>query len=380
VVAQTHDFYIITMPGLEDLCARELIALKNDIQILSTEKGGLLYRGRLESLYHANLHLRTAGRILWRIAQFKATNFRQLNKRTHQQQWAYYLPPGCLPALKVTAHQSRLYHSKAIEQSIEDAIRQYWHANDIVPLNNTDQTLFVRIEHDYVMLSLDSSGAPLYQRGIKSHGGQAPLRENIAAAILMLSGYDGKRPLIDPMCGAGTFSLEAALMAKSVAPGCFRKFAFEQWPALRRQQWQFLKKTALQDIQPLTQAMIFASDFDAEACGKLADSISGNHLTDAIDVRCTDFFDLKPPCRDGETIEPGLLVLNPPYGRRLSTGEDIQSFYRRVGLKLKTDFCGWQAAILIPHPQLAGTMPFEYRSIPIMHGGLNLTLIIGVIK
>ncbi len=377
VVARSHPFYVITVPGLEKLCVRELEDLHGDIRIQSSEKGGVLFEGKLETLYQSNLHLRTAGRILWRLAQLKATNFRQLEKKTAELPWAHFLPAGCLPAFKVTARQSRLYHTDAIGQHLTNAIRNYWEANGITAANDT-QTLYVRIDRDEAQLSLDSSGAPLWQRGIKTHGGQAPLRENMAAAILMLAGYDTQRPLMDPMCGAGTFSLEAALMARSIAPGSFRSFAFEQWPAFRPQQWQYQKNEALKKIRPWEQT-IFASDLDRGACEKLTQCVADHRLGDTVQVMCSDFFDIKPSSCFGRPVDPGLLVLNPPYGHRLVTDQETRIFYRNIVRKLIKDFARWRVAMLTPDPGFARNLPFKHRTLPMVHGGLKLTLIIGTI-
>jgi putative N6-adenine-specific DNA methylase len=381
VIAPRHLCYAVTAPGMEQLCAQELAGLSDQIQVEATVRGGVVFSGRLEALYQANLHLRTAGRLLLRVAEFKATNFRQLGKRCATVPWERYLPWGALPVCKVTSHQSRLYHSQAVAQHVALALTDCWRNLGAAPADAPDQSLFVRLDQDLVTLSLDSSGANLYRRGLKTHGGQAPLRETLAAAILRMAGYNPERPLLDPMCGAGSFALEAALWAKQIPPGFHREFAFMQWPAFRPRQWQHLRTTAQKAIRSLPHPLIHASDLDPEACRRLAACVAHHHLDDAVDVQCHDFFALQPPpARDGHPPATGLIVLNPPYGVRLTPDQRMETFYKRIGAKLADDFKGWQVALIVPSPHLIGTQPFPTTSIPLLHGGLQLTLLVGRVK
>lgn len=377
IIGRRQEFMAVTLPGFETVCRDEVAALSKTIDVTGTFRGGVAFNGRLEDLYRANLYLRTAGRVLMRLTVFKASNFNQLAKRLAAIQWAFYLPLGSIPACKVTAHRSRLYHSKAVAEQISRAIEAYW-ASQGVPCRRTDeQTLHVRLDHDRVGLSIDSSGANLYQRGLKTHGSRAPLRETTAAAILQLVGYCPDQPLLDPMCGAGTFSLEAALMAKAQAPGLRRRFAFMQWPAFRPQQWDHLTGRAVQGVRQLQSPLIYASDMDAQACDALAHCVRRNGLQDAVMVTCRDFFSLSNDARAGG---PGLIALNPPYGRRLNPEQAPDRFYQRIGEKLKKTFPGWQVALIVPELKLAETMPFKLEHFKLQHGGLRLTLLTGTIR
>ncbi len=378
IIGQSLDFYAVTPPGMASQCARELAALPEPIEVEGVETGGVNFHGRLTALYQANLRVRTASRFLLRLARFKATNFRQLTKQCGAVPWAWHLPPGVVPACKVTARQSRLYHSQAIAEHVGKAITAYWRAQEALPMETPAQTLYLRLDHDLVTLSLDSSGDHLYRRGLKTHGGQAPLRENLAAAILGLAGYDPAHPLLDPMCGAGTFALEAALWAKGIPPGSYRSFAFMHWPCFRPKQWQYIKIKANNELKRLPKPSIYAADLDEEACHRLAACVARHQLDDAVVVRQGDFFDLTPP--PGEAGHPpstGLIVLNPPYGLRLAPGDRLEAFYRRLGRKLAADFIGWQVALIVPNPRLIGTQPYPTRSIPLRHGGLAVSLLIG---
>lgn len=377
VVARRHHFFAVTVPGLETICRHEIGMLSDGVKVESEEAGGVVFSGRLTDLYLANLHLRTAGRILLRLDTFKATNFRELSRKAGAVAWALYLPWGHLPACKVSAHHSRLYHTGAVAQRVEEAIASYWRDLGSEPKRHREQTLFVRLDHDVATLSLDSSGPNLYQRGLKSHRARAPLRETLAAGILHLADYRPGRPLLDPMCGAGTFSLEAALMAKQIPPGSQRDFAFMQWPAFRVRQWQHLKKVARQTTAFVEQPSILASDSDSNACRHLTDCLRRNQLDDAVEVRHQDFFGMH--LNDTPFKKPGLVVLNPPYGQRLSLSEPLDAFYQRIGDKLRRDFGGWRAALIVPKPDLRHRIAFPLTPTPIVHGGLELTLLVGPI-
>lgn len=374
IIGARHACYATTLPGFETICRQELAALLNTLEIEKTDTGGVAFNGRLTDLYLANLHLRTAGRILLRIDAFKATNFSQLVKKTAGMAWARYLPSGAVPACKVATHRSRLYHSQAVHQRITEAIAGYWQSMGIIAGEGMGQTLYVRIQNDQVTLSLDSSGANLYQRGLKRHGGKAPLRETTAAAILLAAGYGPEMPLMDPMCGAGTFSLEAALMVKAKAPGMQRDFAFMQWPAFKPPQWRHLKKEAMQTEQSPPQPLIWASDASHQACTDLNRCTEAHGLQDTVRVRPIDFFDLNPAAIHSD---PGLVVLNPPYGRRLSPQGQLKNFYRQLSNKLKRDYVGWRVALLAPKGLLDNTFLASLKSRRLMHGGLTLTLVTG---
>ncbi|MBR9981522.1 MAG: hypothetical protein KFF50_10895 [Desulfatitalea sp.] len=376
VIARRHGMHAVTAPGAEAVCARELAALSETVRVEALSTGGVDFSGRLEDLYRANLYLRTAGRVLLRVMAFKATNFRQLESQCAAVPWERYLPGGVVPACKVTAHRSRLYHSGAIAGRVTSVIGRYWADRQVPAMEAAGQTLLVRLEDDRAVFSLDSSGDNLYRRGLKTHSALAPLRETLAAAILSMAGYDPARPLLDPMCGAGTFSLEAALMAKGIAPGSRRGFAFMQWPAFRPRQWQHLVKKGAETHRLLERPTIHASDLDAEACRKLGACVQNNDLADAVTVACRDFFALEGTL-NGRVAQPGLIVLNPPYGRRLSPGETSRAFYSRMGAKLGRDFRGWDLAVVVPDAALVATLPFTLNTFPLSHGGLPLQLLVG---
>lgn len=377
VSGRRRAYFAITTPGVEEYCVQELISLGIDPSDLAAEAGGVTFAGRLVDCQRANLHLRTATRILMRIDTFSATHLRRLEKKAGAIAWELFLPAGHLPDVKVSSHRSRLYHTEAIAQCIRGSIIRRLDADGGSPSPIFPQTLFVRVEEDLFTLSLDSSGEPLYKRGLKAGPAWAPIRETLAAAMLMAAGYDPRRPLVDPLCGSGTFSLEAAMMAKQMAPGLKRTFAFMGWPAFPEGQWGFIKREAESNVQGLVQPLIFASDVDAGACERLADVIAGSGLSDAVSVAQKDFLQCKSDQYGGGT---GLVVINPPYGIRIGSAKQADELFHDIGRHLVQRFKGWTVALIAPRPALARGLPFTARRIPLLHGGLKLTLVLGTIE
>jgi putative N6-adenine-specific DNA methylase len=244
------------------------------------------------------------------------------------------------------------------------------------------QQIFVRAENDLFTVSIDSTGELLHKRGLKTQGGKAPVRETIAAAILRLAGYQPGDPLIDPMCGTGTFSLEAAMIANHIPAGWYREFAFMDWPAFKPSRWEHIRREAEKRMTPVSAPIIFASDIDPENSEKLEQVIRKYHLSDTINVFSSDFFDLHPDNIHelARHKHQGLIVLNPPYGRRLGSNDSSDNMFEQICKKLKKDFKGWKAAILILDKRLLKKIPFKTTTHDFFHGGLNITLVIGKIR
>ncbi|MBR9986306.1 MAG: hypothetical protein KFF68_10375 [Desulfosarcina sp.] len=374
VAGRIREYYAVTAPGVEDFCRQEMIGLGLDGSGLSVDAGGVAFAGRLVDCQRANLHLRTATRVLMRIAVFSATNLRRLEKKAGDIAWELFLPAGYLPDVKVSSHRSRLYHTAAIARSIRDGMTRRLDEAGGPPPPVFPQTLYVRVVEDRFTLSLDSTGAPLYKRGLKAGLARAPIRETLAAAMLMAAAYDPRQPLVDPLCGSGTFSLEAAMMAKRIAPGLKRPFAFMGWPAFPDSQWGFIKQEAASEVQDLMHPLIFASDIDAGACERLAGMITGNGLSDAVSVARKDFFQCGADQYGGGT---GLVAINPPYGIRIGSARRADALFMAIGRHLAQRFKGWTVALIAPRPELARGLPFPARRMPLLHGGVKLTLVLG---
>ncbi len=376
VAAPDHEFFAATGPGIEPLCRRELLSPPVSAADAAVVPGGVTFSGKLTDLYRANLHLRTANRILMRITEFPAENFRQFQRRLASVDWELFLHREAAVQVRVRTRRCRLYHSEAVGRRAEEQIR--YSLGSPPARDAADQTpclasVFVRGENDRFLVSVDSSGDLLHRRGIKTHAATAPLRETLAAAVLMWAGFTPDEPMIDPMCGSGTFCLEAALMAGNIPPGWYRRFAFETWPAFRPRQWGHLRKEAADRIVFPETARTFGGDLDPSALADLQGCLDAHGLDRSVTLFGGDFFDLRPK---KIAAAPGLVVLNPPYGRRLRAEAAGGADMARVLGHLKRCFGGWKVALLSP-PSQFGRISFPHRTRRLVHGGLGLSLVTG---
>jgi putative N6-adenine-specific DNA methylase len=388
VQGRTHSFFISTLPGIEKVCFDELSRLGIPMADAIVSNGGIEFNGRIHDCYLANLKLRTANRILMRLATFTASNFRQLEKKLSDFPWELYLHKNAVIEPNVTSRHSRLIHTDAIAQRFKNSLKNRLKSlanmteTNHTPSAGRPQQIFIRAENDQFTVSIDSTGQLLHKRGLKIQGGQAPVRETIAAAILCLAGYQPVEPFIDPMCGTGTFSLEAAMIANNIPAGWYRNFAFMDWPAFKPSRWKHIRREAAKQMTQISEPMIFASDINPEDSLKLEKIIQKNNFSDTINAFSSDFFDLHPENIHGmeKNMHPGLIALNPPYGRRLGNKSSIDDMFADIGKKLKKDFKGWKAAILVSDKRLVKKIPFKAKTHEFFHGGLRITLVTGKIK
>jgi putative N6-adenine-specific DNA methylase len=419
VIGRKHNFFVATSPGFEPVCLQELLKLKPDAGEACITPGGVEFEGRLDDCYLTNLNLRSANRILMRIDTFKSSNFRKLKKKLLDIPWELYLHAGKPPKVHVTTKHCRLHHSGAIAERFRTTIagqlsrfgstttrkaggldftaiggkrrgreapqslqvepgakHPVWKTQSDKKITSAEQNIYVRGIDDCFTVSIDSSGDLLYKRGLKKHAGKAPLRETLAAAALLLAGYDAHEPLLDPMCGSGTFSLEGALMAKRIPAGWFRDFAFKRWPSFRPKTWNYMRHQAESQFVNTEKARIFASDTDPDACQKLERCVHKHRMSDVVRVNSIDFFDLNPRELTDRT---GVICINPPYGRRLGGRNEAERFFQAICERLKQEYHGWNLVLFAPGRKLAGTIPFQTKAYPILHGGLKLALLIGKI-
>ena len=372
VIARVHDFFAVCPPGLKTTCATELAALDKDIQEIRVLSGGVAFKAKLPLACLANMGLGSPSKILMRIADFKAENFSTLEKKIKQIDWELFLPGNTNLNIQATAHKSRLYHSGAIEERCRPIIE----ARLFAPGIKSEQSLFIRADQDQFELSLDMSGDLLFKRGVKQKVISAPLRENLAFAILKAAGFSSRDVLVDPMCGSGTFSIEAAMIRANIPPGFFRSFAFEQWPGVRPESFLYLKNTAQKGFSLESDPKIFASDIDETALSLLEDAMGRHDFLKVVQARTTDFFDIKP---HELTPEKGVVVLNPPYGKRLGSQMDITHFYTEIGRKLAADFKGWRAGVIYLDKATGKALGMPLQPMPFFHGGLDLYAGIGKI-
>jgi putative N6-adenine-specific DNA methylase len=384
ILSRPASFFAATAPGIEDLCRSELLALGFAAEDIRVENGGVAFSGRVHDGFRANLFLRTANRILMRMTAFSATDFRRLEKHAAGLPWELYLrlDAGC--RISVTSRKSRLFHSNAVAERLQAAIEERRRFLGIASSSehqggDQPQRIFARVENDRCVISIDSSGELLYKRGLKSHAAGAPIRETIAAAVLLSAGYRSGDPLIDPMCGSGTFSIEAAMMGSRIPAGWYRRFAFMAWPCFRETQWRHIRRQAALDVRIAEQPFVFASDIDADACLHLEDTILAHETAGAVTVSTRNFFDLKPsdfPIPDARRLD-ALMVINPPYGRRMALESSDRQFFAAIARKLSADFKGWKVALIIPDRHLLTHAPPGLRFRSFFHGGLRPSLLTG---
>ena len=383
VTGRTHPFFIAVTPGLEALCLEELNALPLSTNAFSMVNGGIEFEGRLQDCYIANLRLRIANRVLMRIAGFKASNFSRLEKNLSSVPWELYLSDGIAPEINTSTKHSRLYHKDAIDERIKASIMNRqglveFHKLDR-PFTSFSHQVFIRVVDDQFTISLDSSGDLLYKRGLKEHNVTAPIRETIAAAALRMAGYNGNEPLLDPMSGSGTFSIEGAMIATKTPPGFYRDFAFMDWPCFRPERWRHIKKESEKEIIESKHYRIIASEKDPRLYAGLKERMKRFDLSRDIAAINMDFFDMKR--KDIMVMfnsdRPGLVIINPPYGVRLGTKKKSRELFRNIIRKLADDLKGWRYAIFIHDQDLIREVPFKKTSILLDHGGLKLLLVTG---
>lgn len=364
---RTSQFFIITAPGLEGICAAEAVAL--GLEDVHPETGGVAFSGGLRELYVANLQLRTATRILVRLGELKATDFPELFRKVLRLPWGSFLRLDTEVEIRATAHRSRLIHTGRIVETVNAAIDRALGRSDGNAVNSAHkQLVLVRFEDDTCTISCDSSGELLHKRGYRSAVGAAPLRETLAAASLLLLGWDGSIPLCDPLCGSGTIAVEGGLIATNRPPGRDRPFAFMFWPGYRHGLWQAISQEADSKVV-MPSAPIYASDRDGRVLAVAQQNAQQAGVAEVIAFSCAELQAL--PVR---TL-PGLVLCNPPYGIRLEQGEDLFALYRNLGSGFKHAFPGWTIAFIAPDEHLARATGLEVRTrARLVNGGLPVSL------
>lgn len=349
------DLFTVTAPGLETLTARELHALGADARV--TGAGGVAWKGTRHALYDANLRLRTASRIIVRVARFHASSFHELERRAKRVPWERFVRDHEAARFRVTCHKSALYHSDAVAQRLAESVTRATGASavagtrtdddDTEPADAADraeQLFIVRVDHDTVTVSADSSGALLHRRGYRLATAKAPLRETIAAAMLLGSGWRPEQPLVDPMCGSGTIAIEAALISRRMAPGRARSFRCEAWPDADGRAWESVRERAHSEELASAPAPIVASDRDAGA----AEATRANAARAGVDD------DVRVEQRPLSAIEldpttGGWVITNPPYGIRVGT--DVRNLYSKLGAIIRAA-PAWRLGMLSAAPAL----------------------------
>ena len=329
-----------TFMGLEPVLAKELTQLgANNVQI---GRRMVSFTGDKEMMYRANFQLHTAIRILKPIRHFKAKSADDVYEEIKKIDWSQYLEPEKTFAVDSVVFSEEFRHSKFVSYKVKDAIVDYFREKTgkrpNISVANPDIRLNMHIAEDHCTLSLDSSGESLHRRGYRQESVEAPLNEVLAAGMILLSGWQGDTDFIDPMCGSGTLLIEAALIAKNMAPGLFRKeYAFEKWPDFDAELFDQIYNDESQERE--FKHHIYGYDIDMKAVNTARLNAKAAGLTNDITIEQQDFKDFTQPANKS------IMITNPPYGERIST-PDLLGTYRMIGERLKHQFMGNDAWIL----------------------------------
>jgi putative N6-adenine-specific DNA methylase len=364
-VNSDFEIFLVTAPGLEPVLAAETKAA--GIKAPQAVKGGVTMQGGWPEVWRAHLELRGPARVLVRIASFRAMHLAQLDKRAHKVPWTDFLRPDVPFRVEASSKASRIYHQGAAAQRIEKAIR------DVVgaPVEEAAELVIkARIDDDLCTISIDTTGESLHKRGHKAEVAKAPMRENLAALFLRQCGYDGTAPVLDPMCGSGTFVLEAAEIAAGLKPGRSRRFAFEQLAGFDSGAWQKLRSAGKPRAIDAS-LRFYGRDRDAGAIRMSRANAERAGIASLTDFAQSDLADLTAP--EGP---PGLVIVNPPYGTRIGEKKSLLPLYRKLGETLRTRFTGWRVGIVTNDADLAAAcaLPFASPFGPVSHGGLRVWL------
>ena len=340
------------------------------------------FTGNQEMMYRANFQLRTAIRILKPIAHFKAHSAEDMYDEVRKIDWSQYIEQGKTFSVDSVVYSEEFRNSRFVTYKVKDAIvdqfREATGTRPNISVSNPDIRLNIHIAEDQATLSLDSSGESLHRRGYRQESVEAPLNEVLAAGMILMSGWKADTDFIDPMCGSGTLLIEAALIARNINPGVFRKaFAFEKWPDFNQELFDTIYNDDSQERDFAHH--IYGYDVDMKAVNTARLNVKAAGLSQTITVEQQDFKDFKKPA------EKSIIMTNPPYGERIST-PDLLGTYKMIGERLKHEFGGNEAWILsyreecfeqiglkpsIKIPLYNGSLECEFRKYALFEGKMK---------
>ncbi|TDQ80861.1 putative N6-adenine-specific DNA methylase [Dongia mobilis] len=362
-VPDQFEIFLVANPGFEaTLCAE---ARAKGFAMPAVVPGGVTIAGGWPEVWRANLQLRGVSRVLVRIAAFPVFHLAQLDKRARKVEWGKFLKKDEPFQVEASCRHSKIYHSGAAAERIRKAIEASLGAQ---PSADAAISIKARIEDDLCTISIDTSGESLHKRGHKEAVNKAPMRETLAALFLQQCGYDGTEPVLDPMCGSGTFVIEAAEIALGLDSGRTRSFAFEKLPSFDPVAWEKLKAATA----PV------ATDLKFHGCDRDAGAIemSRANAARAGVEGITTFRHCGVTAATAPRGKPGLVIVNPPYGARLGDKKRLYGLYRSLGDTLRARFAGWRVAVITSDATLARAtnLPFGEPFGPVSHGGTRVHL------
>ena len=364
-------FFASCPRGLESLLVEDLGAA--GVAHVKQIPGGVHFAADWPSCYAINLHSRIATRVLWRVAHGRYAKEDDIYRLALETPWTKWFDVEQTIRVDVTAVKSPLKSLEFITLRIKDAVcdrfRREFDKRPSVDTREPDVRIHSFITADECTLYVDTSGAPLYQRGLRQKTVEAPLKENIAAGILRLSGWQPGTPLIDPRCGSGTFLVEAAQIALNIAPGAGRDFGFQRLKNFDLPIWKEMLDTAMDAEKPAAFANIYGSDLSPVAVRAALANLDRAGLLPAVSLSSGDVLVIDAPA------EAGVMIANPPYGERLSELDDLAEFYPLLGSALKRKFAGWNCYLLSADTRLPKMMRLTpSKKTPLFNGALECRL------
>ncbi|MDR2764064.1 MAG: THUMP domain-containing protein [Tannerella sp.] len=366
MIEEQFEMVAKTLYGLEDVLEKELSALQAE-EIVKGRRM-VSFRGNKALMYKANLHCRTALRILKSIAWFKADNAGAVYEEVKKVEWERYFSPDQTFSVEAVIHSESFNHSKFVAYRTKDAIADYFSEKcgkrPSVRIHRPDMYIHIHISHHDCTLSLDSSGESLHRRGYRTESGEAPLNEVLAAGLILLTGWRGESNFVDPMCGSGTLLIEAAMIALNIPPGLYRKgYAFEKWKDFDAELFDEIYDD--DDGERDFAFKCFGSDVSPASIELARENIRNAGLTKYIELKTLSFQQY------AEAPKAGILVTNPPYGERIAAN-DILNLYQMIGERLKHVFTGYQAWILSYREAFFENIGLRpSRKIKLMNGALE---------
>ncbi|NNC95777.1 MAG: class I SAM-dependent RNA methyltransferase [Chitinophagales bacterium] len=337
----TFPIVVKTLFGLEEVLAQEIEELCGvSPEILNR---AVSFDGDMEMVFKCNLHLRTALRVVLPIRTIRAYNYKQYIRKIKSVDWSSIFHLDQTFSIHATTHSEVFRHSKYVALKAKDAIvdqfREKFDKRPSVDTENPDVQIYIHISDKDCTLSLDSSGESLDKRGYRLEMNAAPINEVLAAGIIKLTGWDHQTNFCDPMCGSGTFPIEAAMLTANIPAGFNRSFAFEKWKDLDRECWKRVKNEAVKNVNMPANNAIYAFDIDEESVQIAKENAKRAGVKDLINFKTEDLFESE------SNLSDTLLILNPPYGKRINPDELI-GFYKSIGTALKHHFNGCTAWII----------------------------------
>lgn len=364
-------FFVSCPRGLERALSNELHGL--GAREVGPVDGGVACAGEFALCYAANLESRVASRVLWQTGHAKYRNEQDIYEAARALPWPRWFDVGHSIRVNIAAIKSPLasldFATLRIKDAVCDAFRAACGRRPDVDTGRPDVRIHAFLTRDKATFYLDTSGDALFKRGWRVTGGEAPLRENLAAGVLRLTGWKPDIALLDPMCGAGTFLVEAAMIALDAAPGLNRHFGFERLRNFDERTWQALRSSAAARRRPALALPIYGRDKSGNTLKLARENLDAAGLAAAVQLKQVDILESSPPANTG------IIVMNPPYGERLAGREELATFYPRLGDTLKRRYAGWTAYILSADMQLPKLIGLAAsKRTPLYNGALECRL------